>query len=52
LDARALYAGTIEQLRKLGLLRVDEMGFALSQKGLDVADAVAAEFVSPLEGFI
>jgi oxygen-independent coproporphyrinogen-3 oxidase len=47
LDARTLYAGAIEQLCQLGLLCVDEKGFALSQKGLNVADAVAAEFVSP-----
>jgi oxygen-independent coproporphyrinogen III oxidase len=44
-DARSLYAEPIARLTKLGLLEADEAGFRLSQAGLNVADAIAGEFL-------
>jgi coproporphyrinogen III oxidase-like Fe-S oxidoreductase len=46
LDARALFADPIDRLTRAGLLRVDEAGFALAERGVDVADAVASEFLA------
>ena len=45
-DARALFADPIDRLARAGLLRVGEAGFALSERGVDVADAVASEFLA------
>ena len=44
-DAREVYGELIERLRKLGLIWVSERGFGLTEAGVDVADAVAAEFL-------
>jgi oxygen-independent coproporphyrinogen-3 oxidase len=46
LDARALFADPIDRLTRAGLLRVDEAGFVLAERGVDVADAVASEFLA------
>ena len=43
-DARSLYANQIERLCALGLLKANDAGFGLTEQGLNVADAVAAEF--------
>jgi oxygen-independent coproporphyrinogen-3 oxidase len=43
-DARSVYADQIERLCALGLLKADDAGFGLTEQGLNVADAVAAEF--------
>jgi len=48
LDARALFADPIDRLSRAGLLRVDEAGFALTERGVDVADAVASEFLAAI----
>ncbi len=45
-DARELYAEPIERLARLGLIKVDGIGIRLSEQGISVADAVAAEFLS------
>ena len=45
-DARSLYADQIDRLAKLGLLGVDDVGFRLTTQGLNVADAIAAEFLN------
>ena len=39
-----IYADQLARLAKLGLFEVDERGFRLTDAGLNVADAVAAEF--------
>jgi oxygen-independent coproporphyrinogen-3 oxidase len=44
-DARSLYAEQIDRLSKLGLLETDDGGFRLSRSGLNVADAIACEFL-------
>ena len=44
-DAREIYAEPIRQLTDLGLIVASAGGIKLSEKGLNVADAVAAEFV-------
>ena len=44
-DARELYAAQIEHLAKLGLIIVDNDALRLTETGLNVADAVAAEFL-------
>jgi coproporphyrinogen III oxidase-like Fe-S oxidoreductase len=46
-DARKLYRDQIDRLARLQLIDVDNCGFRLSRKGLDVADAIAAEFLLP-----
>jgi oxygen-independent coproporphyrinogen-3 oxidase len=46
-DARRLFAPQIEQLSRARLLLVDEHRIALSDSGINVADAIAAEFVLP-----
>jgi oxygen-independent coproporphyrinogen-3 oxidase len=48
LDARTLFATQIEHLGRVGLITVDEGSIRLSERGLPVADAVAAEFLNPL----
>lgn len=44
-DARTLFADPLTTLSRNGLLRVDEHGFRLTESGLNVADAIAAEFL-------
>ena len=44
-DARAVYADELSRFGKVGLLDVDGARFALSERGLAVADAVASEFL-------
>jgi oxygen-independent coproporphyrinogen-3 oxidase len=46
LDARSVYADQIDRLHALGLLEVDDQAFRLSAAGLNVADAVAGEFLA------
>jgi oxygen-independent coproporphyrinogen-3 oxidase len=48
-DARQLWPTVLRRLRDLDLLRLDEWGCRLSDKGLAVADAVASEFLSVRE---
>ena len=45
LDARAVYRDQIDRITGAGLVETDERGFWLSERGLAVADAVAAEFL-------
>lgn len=47
LDARAVYAEQIGQLARAGLLVAGTSAICLTETGLNVADAVAAEFLSP-----
>jgi oxygen-independent coproporphyrinogen-3 oxidase len=49
-DARADYGEVLERLAGLGLVQADAVGFRLSEKGLAVADAIAAEFLAPSAG--
>jgi oxygen-independent coproporphyrinogen-3 oxidase len=44
-DARDLFARQLADLSRAGLLRVTPENFALTEAGVDVADAVAAEFL-------
>ena len=46
-DARQLYADQLDRLGRAGLLQIDESGFRLTEAGLNVADAIAAEFLTP-----
>jgi len=46
-DARALWRDEIDRFVHAGLLDCDDRGFRLSERGLCVADALAAEFVDP-----
>jgi oxygen-independent coproporphyrinogen-3 oxidase len=46
-DARLIYRDQIKQLSSAGLITVDERGFRLTEAGLNVADAVAGEFLLP-----
>lgn len=45
LDARVIFADQMDRLASMGLLIVDATGLRLSERGLNVADAVAAEFL-------
>ena len=45
-DALAVFAEQIDRLAGLGLVRVDEDALRLTETGLNVADAVAAEFLA------
>jgi oxygen-independent coproporphyrinogen-3 oxidase len=45
-DARSVYCDQLARLTGLGLLKMDERRFAVSDAGLAVADAIAAEFLS------
>jgi oxygen-independent coproporphyrinogen-3 oxidase len=44
-DARSLYADVIERLSRHHLIDLDLAGFRLTQRGFELADAVAAEFL-------
>ena len=44
-DARSLYAGQMSSLQSAGVITIDSTGFRLSERGIDVADSVAAEFL-------
>jgi oxygen-independent coproporphyrinogen-3 oxidase len=44
-DALSVFADPVDRLLKLGLIRVDGEAIRLSESGLNVADAVAAEFL-------
>ena len=44
-EARKLFAEPIERLAKLWLIEVDTEAVRLTESGLNVADAVAAEFL-------
>jgi oxygen-independent coproporphyrinogen-3 oxidase len=46
LDARTVYATTADNLTSMGLIEVTDRGIRLTERGIDVADAVAGEFVS------
>ena len=45
--AQQLFDDPIERLSKLGLIRIDPDAIRLTEAGLDVADAVSAEFLQP-----
>lgn len=45
MDARALFEGVVQRLANHGLLDGDQSGFWLSEGGLAVADAIAAELL-------
>lgn len=45
-DAREVFADQIDQLCGLGLVESDERGLRLSERGIQVADAVASEFLA------
>jgi oxygen-independent coproporphyrinogen-3 oxidase len=45
MDGRALFSGVVQRLTKHGLLEGDQSGFWLSEGGLAVADAIAAELL-------
>lgn len=45
-DPRVLFADPLERLSRAGLLAVDHLGFGLTERGLALADAVAAEFLA------
>ena len=49
LDAPVLFAEQIERLAALGLLTSDSHAVRLTKAGLNVADAVATEFLDPAE---
>lgn len=44
-DARISIEDPLSRMRNLGLIQADAEGFRLTTRGLDVADAVAAEFL-------
>jgi oxygen-independent coproporphyrinogen-3 oxidase len=44
-DACLLYAEQLSTLQSAGVLMVDPTGFRLTERGVDVADSVAAEFL-------
>jgi oxygen-independent coproporphyrinogen-3 oxidase len=44
-DARSDFAEQIDRLGKIALIENDDRGFRLTEKGLNVADAVGAEFL-------
>ena len=44
-DPKELYALLLERLERIGLIRIDNECFALTEKGINVADAVAGEFL-------
>jgi oxygen-independent coproporphyrinogen-3 oxidase len=44
-DARAVFADQLDRFSKLQMIQVDDRGFRLSDKGLNVADAIASEFL-------
>ena len=44
-DARSDFAEQIDRLTTIGLIEIDDRGFRLTEKGLNVADAIGAEFL-------
>jgi oxygen-independent coproporphyrinogen-3 oxidase len=44
-DARELFPSQLSQLPSLDLLHIDSQGFRLTESGLNVADAIAGEFL-------
>jgi oxygen-independent coproporphyrinogen-3 oxidase len=50
LDAPATFAEVIGRLQPLGLLEVSETSIRLSERGVAVADSVAAEFLDSVAG--
>ena len=44
-DLRSIYRQPLEQLHRVGLIDVDAKGFRLTEKGLNVADGIASEFL-------
>jgi oxygen-independent coproporphyrinogen-3 oxidase len=46
-SALEVYAAQIDRLTQLGLIRTDAEAICLTETGIDVADAVAAEFLDP-----
>lgn len=48
-DARVLYGDLLGRLEKVGLIHRDTKGFRLSERGINVADAIAAEFLEDPE---
>jgi oxygen-independent coproporphyrinogen-3 oxidase len=49
LDAREVYRELLTRLRDLRLIELDAAGFRLNDRGVNVADAIAAEFVVSCE---
>jgi oxygen-independent coproporphyrinogen-3 oxidase len=45
-DARDIFADPLDRFARAGLLVIDQQGFALTERGLAVADAVAAELLA------
>jgi oxygen-independent coproporphyrinogen III oxidase len=45
-DARTLFAEVIDRLGRLGLVEIDATSIRLSERGVAVADSVAAEFLN------
>jgi oxygen-independent coproporphyrinogen-3 oxidase len=48
LDARAIWRDILERYTRAGLLDVDQTSMRLSERGIAVADALAAEFLDPV----
>jgi coproporphyrinogen III oxidase-like Fe-S oxidoreductase len=44
-DARSDFADQLARLSKIRMIEADDRGFALSEQGLAVADAIGAEFL-------
>jgi oxygen-independent coproporphyrinogen-3 oxidase len=44
-DARSDFAEQIDRLGKIQLIEIDDRGFRLTEQGLNVADAIGAEFL-------
>jgi oxygen-independent coproporphyrinogen-3 oxidase len=44
-DPREIYGVLLDRLSNLGLIHVDQQGFGLTSRGINVADAIAGEFV-------
>ena len=45
LDARVIYADEFKQLASLGLIEVRSQRVVLTERGIDVGDAIAREFL-------
>ncbi|MFI5380137.1 MAG: coproporphyrinogen III oxidase, partial [Tepidisphaerales bacterium] len=45
-DARRRFAAAIEQLARAGLIDRDERGIRMTERGLEVADGIAGEFIT------
>lgn len=50
LDARTLFADPVARYSAAGLLRADERGVRLTERGVPVADALAGEFLAAASG--